>query len=429
MASTLSILFMLECCLGRARRLDIQTRSATIGREILLEWLVMRRTLLIAVLFLSLLGLSTGIGRADPPADPPAPVAGSPADSWLVFRGDAASTGVSRTDCSGSLDLLWKYQVEGSGFESTAAIARGVVYLADLDGGLHALHLADGKLKWQQESASDIGFVASPVSKDGYIFVGDLDGVFRCFDASTGETTWEFQTQSEMDSAASFDQDRVLFGSQDATLYCLQSQSGELCWKFQIDDQIRCTPSISDGMAFVVGCDAKLHVIDIQSGKSAGSVEIDGPSGVTPAIIESHAYFGTESGKFYAIDWRQQLVDWEFSDFEGGGAFRSSAAANRSLIVVGSRNKRVYGIQTATGKQTWEFVTKRNVDSSPVIAGDRVFFGSDEGRIYALQLESGKKLWEYETGGHLKASPAIASGRIVIANTDGAVYCFGSASP
>jgi outer membrane protein assembly factor BamB len=67
------------------------------------------------------------------------------------------------------------------------------------------------------------------------------------------------------------------------------------------------------------------------------------------------------------------------------------------------------------------------VDSSPAIAGSRVYVGASDGRFYVLDLASGKMVWEFEAGAPLTASPAIAAGRIVIGSQDGRVYCFGDA--
>jgi outer membrane protein assembly factor BamB len=65
------------------------------------------------------------------------------------------------------------------------------------------------------------------------------------------------------------------------------------------------------------------------------------------------------------------------------------------------------------------------VDSSPAVAGARVYVGSNDGRLYVLDLAGGKKLWEFEAGSALTASPAIAAGRIVIGAEDGRLYCLG----
>jgi outer membrane protein assembly factor BamB len=84
----------------------------------------------------------------------------------------------------------------------------------------------------------------------------------------------------------------------------------------------------------------------------------------------------------------------------------------------------VHGL-TLSGKEAWTFVTRARVESSPAIAGGRVFVGSNDGRFYVLSLSNGAKLWEFNAGAPLSASPAIANGRIVIGSQDGKLYCFG----
>jgi outer membrane protein assembly factor BamB len=84
----------------------------------------------------------------------------------------------------------------------------------------------------------------------------------------------------------------------------------------------------------------------------------------------------------------------------------------------------VHGLNSA-GKAAWTFVTKARVESSPAIAGGRVFVGSNDGLFYVLNLDTGAKLWEFNTGAPLSASPAIGKGRIVIGSQDGRLYCFG----
>jgi outer membrane protein assembly factor BamB len=85
----------------------------------------------------------------------------------------------------------------------------------------------------------------------------------------------------------------------------------------------------------------------------------------------------------------------------------------------------VHGIDAATGRELWTFMTRARVESSPVVADGRVFIGSNDGNFYVLDAKSGAKLWEFTAGAAMPASPAIASGRIVIGADDGRLYCFG----
>jgi outer membrane protein assembly factor BamB len=64
------------------------------------------------------------------------------------------------------------------------------------------------------------------------------------------------------------------------------------------------------------------------------------------------------------------------------------------------------------------------VESSPVIAGERVICGSSDKNIYMLELSTGKKVWSFEGDGSFVASAALAEGRMVIGCDSGLVYCF-----
>ena len=109
------------------------------------------------------------------------------------------------------------------------------------------------------------------------------------------------------------------------------------------------------------------------NGKSVGGVAIDGPTGVTPAVRGDYVYFGTHEGSFYSVNWKEVDVQWEVKPSKRAAPFRSSPAVTDKVAVVGCRGKRIFAINLEDGSNKLEFTTKRNVDSSPVIVGDRAF--------------------------------------------------------
>jgi outer membrane protein assembly factor BamB len=384
----------------------------------------------------------------------PTPLFAEDAPAWDLYRGNAQATGVAKGDLPDKPELLWKFSIEKGGFQSTAAIIGGAVYIGGGDGKFYALNLADGKLLWSFDAV--LGFAASPAVRNGRIYIGDMDGNFYCLDARKGEKIWAFQTVGEIDSSANFyakpsstgsdsknngiaelpspppplpmgEGSFVLFGSQDAMLYCLDAENGRLAWKFEGGDQIRCFPTVLDHFAFVAGCDSTLSVIDLaDGGKVAAKVPIESPTGCSPAILDGRVFFGTEGNVFLCVDPKEKKIVWRFEAEKHAAAFRSSAAVAKEAVVVGSRDKRVHALDPQTGKPLWSFAAKNRVDSSPVIVNRRVFVGSTDGRIYALDLKTGEKRWEYETGGAISASPAVAGGRLIIGNDQGDLFCFGA---
>ena len=253
---------------------------------------------------------------------------------WPVFRGNAQATGVAAGGLPTNLELLWTFSTTKGGFESTAAIVGGVVYIGSTDGNLYALDLATREKRWQ--FPTPLGFTASAAVRDGRVYIGDSDGTFYCIDAASGRKLWSYQTDGEIDSSASFHAGRVLFGSQDTFLYCLDAVSGKLVWKYHNPDQIRCFPSVADNRAFVAGCDGRLHVIDLKNGTPVGEVNIDSPTGSSPAVMDGTVFVGTEGHEFFAIDPRRRKILWRYESPKGAAAFRSSAAVTPEAVIVGS---------------------------------------------------------------------------------------------
>jgi outer membrane protein assembly factor BamB len=67
------------------------------------------------------------------------------------------------------------------------------------------------------------------------------------------------------------------------------------------------------------------------------------------------------------------------------------------------------------------------VDSSPVVAGSKVYCGSLDGRLYVLDLATGRQLEKIRLDGPVAGSPAVAEGRLLIGTQKGTLFCFGAA--
>ena len=82
-------------------------------------------------------------------------------------------------------------------------------------------------------------------------------------------------------------------------------------------------------------------------------------------------------------------------------------------------------LRRSDGRERWRFRTRDQIDSSPVVVANRVFFGSTDGTLYAVGLRDGRERWRFAAGSPITASPAVANQRLVIGTEDGAIYCFG----
>jgi outer membrane protein assembly factor BamB len=367
--------------------------------------------------------LLTVLGALTQPRSPLA------AADWPVFRGDAAQTGVTADSLPDKLVVRWQAKTGGdpntATVEGTAAIAAGTAFVGAYDDHLHAYDLRTGLEKWKLKT----GAIKTAVGvRGGHVFAGSVDGILFCVDAATGKEKWKFNTESEVSSGVNFTGDLVLFGTTDETLHALAQVDGKPRWKFAVaGGPVLGTPAVAGGKTFAAGCDSTLHVLDAATGKELSSVPLEGQTGASAAVRNGRLVIGTMTNDVIAVDLAKPAVAWTFQSPKRPQPFFASAALTETLAVTGSRDKRVYALDRATGKPGWDFATDGKVDSSPVIAGGRVYVGSHDGNLYVLELATGKEVRRIKLDGPISASPAVANGYLVIGTERGTVYCLGAA--
>ena len=92
-------------------------------------------------------------------------------------------------------------------------------------------------------------------------------------------------------------------------------------------------------------------------------------------------------------------IKWEFKT---GDVVDSSPTLNRdgSTVYVGSFDKNIYAIETATGRLRWKFSTTGFIVSTPAISPDEsvVYVGSADDYLYAVETRNGTLKWKYLAG-------------------------------
>jgi outer membrane protein assembly factor BamB len=389
----------------------------------------MRRAALIAVISgvaLFWVFQLAAFGQTQVEAEKPAGTSQKASD-WPTFRGDASSTGVARSSLPEKLEILWERQIPKNNFASTPCVVevsgRKVAVLSSGNGPIIALDLQTGEPIWQYEGP--IGFIGSVSFKDGKFYVGDVEGKLYCLD-SAGKEVWKFTAEASIDSSPNFFGDKVLVTSQDSYFYCLKADSGELVWKLAAGDQLRSTPTVAGERAFAAGCDGFLHIINLADGSEAGSVEITSPTGCTPAVLGDAIFFGTEQSGFFAINWRESKLLWNYNKEDAPISIRGNAAVIDGHVLIGTTQRQLMSLSPADGKVQWTAKLKANVESSAVVVGQRVFIGANNGVLYEYNWKDGQLLNSYEFNGGLTGSAAVGFERLVIATDRGFIYCLGA---
>jgi outer membrane protein assembly factor BamB len=225
---------------------------------------------------------------------------------------------------------------------------------------------------------------------------------------------------------------------------------GGVQWRFQTGGMVQSSATVVDGTAYVGSGDGHLYALDAATGEERWRVAAGRAITSTPAVAGGTVYFGSRDNSFYAVDARNGTQRWKLATgadaplawgFESGDLYTSSPAVAGDLLVFGSGDGQVYAVDRTGGAVRWRFATGGRVRSSPAVAAGRVYVGSMDGVLYALDLASGRPVWRFDTEGHrlrsgdfgfdrrtIQSSPAVAGGRVFVGSRDGFLYAVDAAT-
>ncbi len=220
-------------------------------------------------------------------------------------------------------------------------------------------------------------------------------------------------------------------------------------WRYQTEGPVRASAAIVNGIAYVGSYDGWLYALDVALGRRLWRFPAEGPITGAPAWADDRLYFGTEAGDVFCVAQPRkdgpptgQMV-WRY---------RTSAAVTASplvtasgLVIVGSCDGYVYGLDRAGGRLIWKISTGGPVLASaskmsrsipagvddtgtPTMQSSGVLVGSSDGKLYAIEEVKGRIVWTFTTDGPITAATAVLDNRLFVANRGGSLYELDGAS-
>ncbi len=126
-------------------------------------------------------------------------------------------------------------------------------------------------------------------------------------------------------------------------------------------------------------------------------------------------YFGTSAKLVYCLDARG-LFRWTFAVRD---AVASRPSAADGVVVFGSEDRSVYGVDATTGRLRWSRRTGGPVASSAAAADGIVAIGSDDGALYAFEPATGRLRWTTDLGSPIETPLLSTPAGFVAATYDG----------
>jgi outer membrane protein assembly factor BamB len=276
------------------------------------------------------------------------------------------------------MTTLWTTPL-GESIEGNLAANEGAVYVATRDGAIRALAPATGAILWKAEGPARRVISAG----SGHLVARGLDGTVSSLNLDDGVTRWTAASGVKGDLAALVTDDLVVVAGEG--LAAFDPASGRGLWS------------------------------------TAGSVAT-----APPTLVASCLALGEADGTLRCLDSKTGASRWAFAT--RSGLLAPPAADGAGRLYLGTTDRRVLSIDAANGPRRWRWNVGADVQSEPVVSGNKVLVAGFDAVLYAFDTGNGNLAWRAALPSRPLSAPLVGPGWVVVACLESEILGFDLAS-
>lgn len=212
-------------------------------------------------------------------------------------------------------------------------------------------------------------------------------------DLNNERSFWDSRTSALVAGGPISGLNKIFLGTENGDVFALDADTGEVVWQAKIKGEVITQPVIESGILVVNSASGILKAFDANTGEDLWKVERDVPAltlrGIsTPVAASGGVIVGSGKGELNVYMIEKGQAGW--------------------LTEIGE----------ATGSTELQRVI--DVDSAPVVFGDKIYAISARGNLVAIELNSGRILWKRKYSSYRQIS--VYRNNIFITNVRGQVY-------
>lgn len=229
------------------------------------------------------------------------------------------------------------------------------------------------------------------------IYMGTSTAKMVCINRHTGKIVWEYFAKGAQNnpkgimSSPAYHDGRIYFGAYNGVVYCLDAQTGQEIWLNPCCEWVGSSP-------LIVPKNNLLYI---------------GLEYQRPRMMGSNAALRLDNG---ARVWEVAQKKYQ----HGSAAYYEP----KDMVIFGNANHDITAYEAKTGKEVWQFKTKRSIKYAPTIDYGRKLIASSsfDGNIYINDVETGVLKASIPTDDICYATPLFAGNKIFCGSGDRHMY-------
>lgn len=286
---------------------------------------------------------------------------------------------------------------------------------------------------WVKSAPAEENTGYRKINRASPILVGDLllsfnsmDGVVA-WDREAGQEKWRLKTVNGIEGGATLFKGRIYFGANDGVFYAVDARTGRVVWSSPTRSEMLSEPLFDGDTAtvYVLSSANTVHAFEADSGKplwvynrqESNTFAVRG--GTKPALHRGTLFVGFSDGSLAALNAKSGQVLWDvqlnknkkFKDVD------TSPIVDGSRLYIAGYDDRLYCLSADNGAILWRHET--GGFGGLTLQGNRLYYPTSDGHLRALDKESGQVLWSIPVRNGIASMPVLYKGLLVFGESRG----------
>ncbi|UDJ84674.1 outer membrane protein assembly factor BamB family protein [Kosakonia oryzae] len=277
---------------------------------------------------------------------------------------------------------------------------------------------------------------SAPLLVGNRLYRGCDAAKMQAFSAATGSLIWEYKVTGVIGSrkgiwsSPAYYEGKLYFGAYNGTIYCLNADTGEEIWTHPDGEWVGSSPLIIPQHNLVCfgieyarpWAHGSLGAYNLLTGGKIWEHQIRGLQHGSPAYWHGGdmVIWGSADHEMLGLNAATGDVVWRFPT-RRSVKYAPAIDEKKQLVAFASFDKSIYLLDVATGKKRGEWLTGEICYTTPLFIGNKLFCGSGDRHLYVIDVEKMELIKCISLGARIYASPRLVDGRVIVATNGGRV--------
>jgi outer membrane protein assembly factor BamB len=318
-----------------------------------------------------------------------------------------------------TLDLRWLVPLDTPP-AAPAAYDAATAYVPLRGGGLVAVDLDRGVVRWRREQSSTI----APSSGDGLVFVA-TDGLVEALAERSGVTMWRTPLPGRL-VTVTWDNGWLVCSTEAGDLAALRASDGELVWRTTVGAALVVPPAAGLDRLYLALEGAQVLSVDLATGQKGWARTLTGKI-TSLSALDGQLIVGTTDNAVFSLDLATGRQRWRW---RVGGDVSGPATSDERHIYFVARDNVLRAVALGGGSLRWNAELSSRPVGGPQVYRDMIFVPLANA-VAVFDPATGKPLGTIAASGELSTAPHLrfrarpTGARLVTVTRDGRLQGFG----